>query len=86
VVIEMQNILSTFNNIPSGTQTVFYIALVAWSIIWKGFALWRASKNNHKYWFIAILVFNTVGLLEILYLTVFGKRKPINEKKANIKK
>ena len=82
----MQNVLSVFNNIPAGTQTIFYIALMIWSIVWKGFALWRASKNNHKYWFIAILVFNTVGLLEILYLTVFGKRKPASEKKVFIKK
>lgn len=52
----------------------FKIFLVlAWSLVWKGWALWRGSKNGQKYWFIALLVFNTVGMLEIVYLTFFQK-------------
>ncbi len=44
-----------------------------WSVFWKGLALWRAARNGEKYWFIGLLVINTVGLLEILYLFVFTK-------------
>lgn len=51
------------------------IAIIIWSLIWKGFALWRAARNESKPWFIAILVVNTLGILEILYLFVFGKKK-----------
>jgi len=43
-------------------------ALIAWTIVWKGMALWRAAQLGQKRWFIAILVINTVGLLEIIYL------------------
>ena len=51
-----------------------YVLLV-WSIAWKGLALWRASKNDQRNWFIAILVINTIGILEIVYLFGFAKQK-----------
>jgi len=50
-------------------------ALVVWTVVWKGLALWRAAKNDSKPWFVALLVINTLGFLEILYLFVFGKEK-----------
>ena len=54
----------------------FPIILVGifWNVIWKGLALWRAAKNNSKPWFIVLLIVNTLGLLEILYLLIWGKR------------
>jgi hypothetical protein len=52
----------------------WFLVLAIWSIIWKGFALWRASHKEDKPWFIALLVLNTAGLLEIFYLFVFSKR------------
>ncbi len=44
------------------------IVALIWTMIWKGLALWQASKRNEKIWFIAMLVLNTVGVLEIIYL------------------
>ena len=49
--------------------------ILLWSIYWKGRALWRAAKNDNRKWFIALLVINTLGILEILYIYVFGKKK-----------
>ncbi len=49
--------------------------LFFWSLLWKGLALWNAAKNNQRNWFIAILILNTVGIIEILYLFVFAKKK-----------
>ncbi len=51
------------------------IPLVLWSLVWKGFALWRAATRRDKVWFIVLLILNTAGLLEILYLFVFSKRE-----------
>lgn len=34
----------------------------------KGLVLWKASKNNHKVFFVIILFLNTLGLVEITYL------------------
>tara|TARA_Y100000310_G_scaffold238224_1_gene241571 strand:- start:284 stop:487 length:204 start_codon:yes stop_codon:yes gene_type:complete len=35
--------------------------------------MWKAAKMNHKIWFVAIAIFNTVGILPILYIYVFSK-------------
>jgi len=63
--------LSTLPPIPPLMQYV----LLVWSIAWKGVALWNASKNDQKNWFIAILVINTIGILEIVYLFYFCKQR-----------
>lgn len=44
------------------------ILVIAWSLVWKGLALWRAANRKDKWWFIAFLVINTLGILEIVYL------------------
>ena len=49
--------------------------LIVWSLVWKGLALWRAARNGSRIWFVAIMLINTLGILEILYLFVFGKPK-----------
>ncbi|HSD12656.1 MAG TPA: DUF5652 family protein [Patescibacteria group bacterium] len=51
------------------------IPLIVWSIAWKGVALWTSARRGQKWWFIAFLVVNTVGALEILYLLVLGVPK-----------
>ena len=51
------------------------IAIGVWGLIWKAFALYRAGANRSPGWFIALLLLNTVGILEMLYLFVFGKKK-----------
>ena len=48
--------------------------LIAWSLVWKGMALWRAARRGAKVWFVVFLVVNTLGILEILYLYVFSKK------------
>lgn len=53
----------------------FILVLVLWSSIWKGFALYRAGSLKSVPWFVVLFVLNTVGILEILYLFVFSKRK-----------
>ncbi len=57
-------------------QWIILVAIL-WTIPWKGIALWKAAKNNHKWWFIALLVINTLAILEILYIFVFGKRRKV---------
>ncbi|RJQ13790.1 hypothetical protein C4553_02720 [Candidatus Parcubacteria bacterium] len=60
-------------------------ALLIWSLVWKGLALWKAARSGSKEWFVALLVINTVGILEILYLYVFSKKgKSIEGPEDNI--
>ncbi|MEK7187004.1 MAG: DUF5652 family protein [Patescibacteria group bacterium] len=50
------------------------IAILAiWSLIWKGLALWKAASLRQKYWFIALLIINTLGILEIIYYFFVSK-------------
>ena len=47
--------------------------IIVWETVWKGIALWKSAKKNHLVWFVAILLFNTVGILPILYVYIFSK-------------
>lgn len=49
--------------------------LLIWTLIWKGLALWKSARNDQRYWFVALLLLNTLGILEILYLFVFASNK-----------
>ena len=41
----------------------------------RAVALWRAARANHLAWFIALLIFNTVGVLPLIYLLFFAEEK-----------
>ena len=56
-------------------QFVLLMLLIAWSAVWKGIALWRAARNSHLPWFVAMLVLNTAGILEIIYIFAFSRKK-----------
>lgn len=55
--------------------------LVVWEGVWKAIALWRAGRNNHLVWFIFILIFNTLGILPIIYIFAFSKKSTENTDK-----
>lgn len=40
----------------------------------KGYSLWHAARRSEKWWFIILLIVNTLGILELIYLFfVVGK-------------
>ena len=49
--------------------------LAIWSLFWSGLALWKSARNDDRYWFLALLLIHTAGILDILYLFVFAKNK-----------
>lgn len=51
------------------------IAVVLWSVVWKGLALWHAGRRGQPWWFVIMLVVNTLGILEIIYLFGIAKLK-----------
>lgn len=58
------------------------LALAAvWELTWKGWALWKAARNDDKAWFVILLLVNALGLLSIAYIFIFSKR-PKNLTKA----
>ncbi|MFX4261379.1 DUF5652 family protein [Pelotomaculum propionicicum] len=52
-----------------------FTALVAWSIIWKALALWHAARNSQLAWYIVLIIINTAGILEIIYLLFFRRKR-----------
>jgi len=48
-------------------------------IVLKGIALYRSARSGQKYWFVAILVINTVGILPLIYLICFRNRKSVGK-------
>ena len=55
-----------------------FFLLAIWTISWKGAALWKAAKNNQVAWYVVLLVANTAGILEIIYIFFFAKKKEAN--------
>ncbi len=62
------------STLPLATLLAISLAIV-WSTVWKGIALWRAGRNGSLAWFIALLIFNTLGILEIIYIFAFSQKK-----------
>ncbi len=48
--------------------------LLLWMLVIKGIALWKAARNGHKVWFVALLVINSVGILELMYIFFVAKK------------
>lgn len=57
------------------SQLNMVILISLWALPWKGIALWKASQNKQKVWFIVLLLLNTIGILEILYIFILSKVK-----------
>jgi len=67
---------SPLSYLPTNIQSSWPLLAIAlvWSLLWKGWALWKSAKQDDKWWFAALLVINTLGILEIVYIYVFSKR------------
>ncbi len=55
------------------------IAILVWTLAWKGVALWKAARLSHKWWFIVIMIANTVGILEIIYIYFIARKYTVEE-------
>ena len=62
--------MNTIMQVLNPNSPILYI-LIAWTLIWKGIALWHSARNKQKGWFIVLLIVSTVGILEIIYLIFF---------------
>ena len=47
---------------------VVIIALAIFDMVFRVKAMWRAARLSDKGWFICLFLFNTVGILPIIYL------------------
>jgi len=57
---------------------LFVISLITigiWDLVWKLKAMWRAGQRESKVWFVCLMIFNTIGILPIIYLVLNKKDK-----------
>jgi len=49
------------------------VLLAIWDGVWKLIALWKSARNDQLAWYICLAIFNTIGILPILYILFFQK-------------
>lgn len=59
----LQHLVSTF-----AWLMPLILFCVIWDTTWKLIGMWKAGRNNELAWFICIAIFNTMGILPIIYI------------------
>lgn len=54
---------------------MYAILLTLWTLPWKGWALWLSARRGEKWWFVVLLVLNTLAILEIIYIFGIAKQQ-----------
>jgi sorbitol-specific phosphotransferase system component IIC len=57
-----------------------------WDAVWKLIGMWRAGRNNDLAWFICIAIFNTLGILPIIYILLDNNKSEKKEKSEELPK
>ena len=52
--------------------------IIVWIFIWKGIALWKSARLSHKKWFVTLLIINTFGILEIIYIYFVARQYSVS--------
>ena len=78
-------ISSPFGIAVLGVLLPIIILVAIWTIVLKGFALWYSARAGQKWWFVALLVINTLGILEIIYLLWYRPKEsaPVSSSSAS---
>jgi methionyl-tRNA synthetase len=61
-------------NFVDSSQMWLFILMLIWTLPWKGTALWKAARLSHKKWFIIMLLINSIGILEIIYIFFVARK------------
>jgi hypothetical protein len=62
------------DTVVPGWIIALVVVLGVWEAVWKAIALWRAGNDRNLLWFVLMFIFNTLGILEIIY--IFGISRP----------
>lgn len=63
-----------------GNFLLLLVLVAIWDLVWKGIALWKSARNSQKVWYVFLLIINSAGILPIIYLLGFQKKRT-NKKK-----
>jgi methionyl-tRNA synthetase len=60
--------------------------ILIWTIAWKAVGAWHSARDGNLIWFISFFIFNTFGVLPIVYIFFFRKLNFSGETKKKVKK
>ncbi|MBU1203566.1 MAG: hypothetical protein KKG60_00680 [Nanoarchaeota archaeon] len=59
-----------------GVQFTGWMILVGiWDLVWKAIGIGNAAKRKHVAWAVVMVIFNTVGILPMVYMIFFRNKK-----------
>lgn len=53
---------------------VLIVVIVSFALVMKAIALWKAARRTQTAWFVCLMIFNTAGILPLIYLLTSGKK------------
>jgi len=56
-----------------GILIPIFVLVALWDATWKAIAMWKSARHHQLGWFVCIVIFNTAGILPIIYL-LWGQR------------
>ena len=74
----MKKVLKLSMAVIDGLSIGLLIFIITASIsgaILKAIAMWKAAKNNEKGWYIVLFIFNTAGILPLIYILMRRKNQ-----------
>lgn len=60
---------------------IYLTPILLFDLVIRGYALWRSSRNNQKWWFIFLLIINSLGILPAIYLLTHPEPAKHSKKK-----
>ncbi len=50
------------------------LAIALWTLPWKAWALWLSARRGDIWWFLAMIILSTLGVIEIIYIFLIAKQ------------
>ena len=73
------------SDLSSPFWALFILGIVIvsiWDAVWKLIALWESARHGQLAWYICLAIFNTAGILPIIYILLFQKTAPSDPARA----
>lgn len=64
-----------------GGMFKWIVLFVVLDLVLRGFALWRSARRTEKWWFLALLIVNSLGILPSIYLLTHKEISNSSKKK-----
>ena len=61
------------NVYSTGALFSFFVVIALLDLCLKGWGMWRAARMQKKWWFVAILIINSMGILPVIFLLLTKK-------------